>query len=200
MSNNGKLDELPANSTIGTGSLRRAAQLLAYRRELRAQPIRGNVDTRLRKVSSGKVSGIIVAAAGMIRLGLADMITEYLSPEIFLPAVGQGALGIEIREGDNEMAALTSALNHEPAWRSVSAERAFLHAVDGGCHTPVAALGTMKGNTLTLQGMVATTDGSQILQASEEGDSQAPEQVGIRLAQKMLEMGASELITEVRVQ
>ena len=194
VSNRGKLDELPVNSTIGTCSPRRTAQLLAYRHDLKVQPIRGNIDTRLQKVSSGEVSGIILAAAGMIRLGLNDMITQYLPLELFLPAAGQAALGIESREKDKEIAALVSSLNHEPTWRSVSAERTFLYTLGAGCHTPVAALGTTAGNTIRLQGMVASSNGTRILHDTEEGST--PEGVGSQLAKRMLGMGASELIME----
>jgi hydroxymethylbilane synthase len=196
VSNSGNLAELPANSTIGTGSPRRTAQLLAYRHDLKVQPIRGNIETRLRKVSSGEVSGVVIAAAGMIRLGLNDMITEYLPLEFFLPTVGQAALGIESRGGDIETAVLVSSLNHEPTWRSVSAERAFLHTLGGGCHTPVAALATADGDAVKLQGMVASSDGSGVLRDAEEGSR--PEEVGKRLAERMLEMGAAELIIKAR--
>ena len=195
----GKLAELAPGSKIGTGSPRRAAQLLAYRPDLKVIGVRGNVDTRLNKVSSGELDGVIIAAAAVIRLGQESRITEYLPLESFLPAVGQGALGIEIRAEDEEMKELVYPLNHEPTQQSVVAERAFLQALGVGCRTPVAALGTMNGNTLTLHGMVATTNGSRVLQATEEGDSQAPEQVGNRLAQRMVDMGALQLITEVGV-
>jgi hydroxymethylbilane synthase len=197
VSRSGKLTELAPGSTIGTGGLRRAAQLLAYRPDLKVIGVRGNVDTRLEKVSCGELDGIIIAAAGVIRLGQESRITEYLPLESFLPAVGQGALGIEVRAEDKEMTELVHPVNHKPTWQSVVAERAFLNALGVGCRAPVAALGTMNGNTLTLQGMVATTDGSKILRATEEGDSLAPEQIGNRLAQRMVNMGALQLITEV---
>lgn len=199
VTNGKKLSELAAGSTIGTGGLRRAAQLLSYRPDLKVIGVRGNVDTRLKKVTSGKLDGIIIAAAAMIRLGEESKITEYLSLESFLPAVGQGALGMEIRDKDLEMAELVSAVDHKPTWQCVTAERAFLNALEVGCRAPVGALATVNGNTLTLQGMVATMDGSKILKATDEGDTLAPEQVGKRLAQKMVEMGALKLIAEVGV-
>lgn len=197
VSRGGKLAELAPGSTIGTGGLRRAAQLLAYRPDLKVIGVRGNVDTRLEKVNRGELDGIIIAAAGVIRLGQESRITEYLPLESFLPAVGQGALGIEVRAEDKEMTELVHPVNHELTWQSAVAERAFLNALGVGCRAPVAALGTMNGNTLTLQGMVATTDGSKILRATEEGDSLAPEQIGKRLAQRMVNIGALQLITEV---
>ena len=198
VSNGAKLAELPTKATLGTSSLRRTAQLLAYRPDLKVQPVRGNIDTRLQKVSSGEVSGVVLAVAGMIRLGLTEVITEYLPLEQFLPAVGQAALAIEIRDGDSEMARLVAALNHEPTWRSVIAERNFLHTLGGGCSTPIAALGTATGNIIRLQGMVASQNGSKMLRNTEEGTN--PEDVGSQLAGRMLKMGAAELIRESGVE
>lgn len=194
----GKLAELVSGSKIGTGSLRRAVQLLAYRSDLEMCNIRGNIDTRLRKVSKGELDGIIVAAAALIRLGWQDKVTEYLPVEHFMPAVGQGALGIETRSEDKEIAALVSCINHEPTWQSTIAERTFLQALGGGCRTPIAALGTVSDNILKLEGMVAGADGDHILRCSEEGDALDPEKVGACLAQKMMEMGALHYITEAR--
>lgn len=193
-----KLNELAPNSVIGTSSPRRTAQLLARRSDLKVEGIRGNIDTRLRKVSTGEVDGIIVSAVAMIRLGWEDRITEYLPVEYFLPQPGQGALGIEIRTEDSEMLTLVQPLHHEPTWQSVTAERAFVQAMGGGCRTPIAALGAVNGNALRLQGMAASSDG--ILYASEEGDVLAPEQVARRLAQRLVEMGALRTAAEEREQ
>ena len=192
------LAELAPGSRIGTGSLRRAAQITSYRPDLEVCSLRGNVDTRLRKVSGGEVDGVILAAAALLRLGREAEITEYLPLEHFLPAVGQGTLAIEGRLGDNELARLVSPINHLPTWQGITAERAFLGALGGGCRAPIAALGTISGNSLKLQGMVADASGKKLLCASEEGDTMTPEKVGRRLAQKLLEMGASEFITEVK--
>ncbi len=194
----GRLDELPHGARIGTSSLRRTIQLMSYRPDLQVRPIRGNIDTRLRKVSRGDFDGVIVAAAAMLRLGWQDKITEYLPLEHFLPAAGQGALVIESRLDDKEMADLVSPLNHLPTWQSITAERAFLHAMGGGCRTPMATLGTVNSSTLKLEGMIASPRGEGRLRASEEGNAMLPEEVGKKLAQKMLGMGASELIAEVR--
>lgn len=193
-----RLSELTSGSTIGTGSLRRTIQLRGCRPDLLARPIRGNVDTRLRKVASGEFDGVIVAAAAMLRLGWKDKITEYLPLEYFLPAVGQGALAVEARLGDEDIARLVSPLNHLPTRQSVAAERAFLHAVGGGCRAPVAALGTVSGNKLRLEGMVASISGQKILRALEEGSATSAEEIGVRLAEKMQGMGASEIIAEAR--
>ncbi len=193
-----KLNELAPGSRVGTGSLRRAVQLSQVRPDLEVSSIRGNVDTRVRKVSTGKVDGVIVAAAAMLRLGWEDRITEYLPLEYFLPAVGQGALVVEARLDDKEVADLVAPINHLPTWQSVMAERAFLRAMGGGCRAPIAALGVVNGSTLKLEGMVASPDNRRMLRASEEGSTMSPEEVGVRLAKKMLAMGVSEFIAEVR--
>lgn len=195
-----RLAELAPGSRIGTDSIRRTIQLAAYRADLEVCRIRGNVDTRLRKVSSGELDGVILAATAMLRLGWVDRITEYLPLEYFLPPAGQGALGIEIRANDKETGKLVSPLNHQPTWQSVVAERTFLSALGGGCRAPIATLGTINGDTLKLTGMVSDASGQKILRASGEGNVTAPEQLGIRLAHKMLKMGASKFIAEVRTQ
>ena len=191
-----KLDELSPGSSIGTGSLRRAVQLAQYRPHLKVSSIRGNVDTRLRKVASGEVDGVIVAVAGMLRLGWENRITEYLPLEYFLPAVGQAALAVEARLDDEELAELVSPINHLSTWQSITAERAFLSVLGGGCRAPIAALGTVNDDTLRLEGMVASTSGKKIIRASEEGSALAAKEVGRRLAQKMLAMGADDIMAE----
>lgn len=188
------LMELPSGATIGTGSQRRAIQLRTCRPDLQVCQIRGNVDTRLKKTCSGEFDGVILAAAALLRLDWQDKITEYLSLESFLPAVGQGALGIEIRADDIEMARLVSPLNHEPTWQSVLAERAFLRHLGGGCRAPIAALGVVTGDILEIRGMVASVDGNRILQDREKGPATAPEQVGKLLAERMLQNGADQFI------
>lgn len=193
------LAELAPGSRIGTGSLRRAVQITACRPDLEICSIRGNVDTRLRKVSSGELDGVILAAAAMLRLGCEDRISEYLPLEQFLPAVGQGAVAIEIRLDDEEIAQLISPIKHLPTWQSITAERAFLDALGGGCRAPIAALATVNGAALKLDGMVADISGQKIICASEEAGDTSPEELGVRLAQKILEMGAADFIAEVTV-
>ena len=193
-----KLSELSPGSRIGTGSLRRAVQLAQYRSDLEVCSIRGNVDTRLGKVSSGEVDGVILAAAAILRLGWENRITEYLPVAHFLPAVGQAALAIEARLDDKELAELVSPINHLSTWQSIAAERAFLSALGGGCRAPIAALGTVNGNTLKLEGMVADASGKKVIHIFEEGNTVAAEQVGMQLAQKMLAIGAAELMADVR--
>lgn len=190
------LSELPEGVRVGTGSQRRAVQLKAFRNDIQICPLRGNVDTRLNKLRAGELEGIIVAAAAMIRMGWQDKITEFLPVEFFLPAVGQGAIAVEIRALDEELAAMLSVVNDEPTWQSVHAERAFLSALGGGCRAPIAALGTVNGGTLRLEGMVASIDGNRVLQASESGSPAKPEQVGRLLAENLQALGAQEFIAE----
>jgi len=191
-----KLAELAPGSRIGTGSLRRAVQLGLCRPDLEACNIRGNVDTRLRKVADGEFAGVILAAAAMHRLGWEEKISEYLPLDYFLPAVGQGALAIEARSDDKELAETVALLNHRPTWQSVTAERAFLSALGGGCRAPIAALGTVNGSTLKLDGMVAEVRGRKVLRSSEEGSAATPGKLGEKLAQKLLAMGAAEFTAE----
>lgn len=193
-----RLGELKPGSLIGTGSLRRTAQLKNLRGDLQVVSIRGNVDSRLRKVNSGELQGVMVAAAAMIRLGWDDRITEYLPLESFLPAVGQGALAVEARKGDRVIEEYVTVLNHLPTWQAVSAERAFLHAVEGGCRAPVAALATIDGQILKISAMVADKAGTKIIKKSLEGDSRQAHSQGVKLAQIMLDAGAAALIDEIR--
>jgi len=193
-----RLNELAAGSRIGTGSPRRSVQLMGYRPDLQVRPIRGNIDTRLGKVENGEFDGVIVAAAAMLRLGLKEKISEYLPLEHFLPAVGQGALAIEARLDDGNIANIVSPLNHITSWQAVTTERAFLHALGGGCRAPVAALGTVNGNRLRLEGMVASTGGQKILRAAEEGSAESAAEIGAKLAEKMFALGAVAIIAEAR--
>jgi len=191
-----KLHELAPGARIGTGSLRRAIQVSACRPDLETRGIRGNVDTRIRKVNEGEFDGVVLAAAAMKRLGWEDLITEYLPVESFLSAVGQGALGIETRRDDPKVADIVATLDHQPTRLSVTAERAFLEALGGGCRAPIAALGTAKGKVLKLEGMVAGVRTKRILRRTAEGSNMAPEELGKSLAQELLEAGSGELIAE----
>jgi hydroxymethylbilane synthase len=156
------------------------------------------VDTRLRKVADGEFAGVILAAAAMQRLGWEEKISEYLPLDYFLPAVGQGALAIEARSDDKELAETAALLNHRPTWQNVTAERAFLSALGGGCRAPIAALGTVNGSTLKLEGMVAEVRGKKVLRSSEEGSATTPQKLGEKLAQKLLAMGAAEFMAEAK--
>ena len=188
------LSQLPLGASIGTSSLRRATQVKAFRPDLDVRDIRGNIDTRLRKLSNGQFDGIILAAAGLIRLGWEDQITEYLPMDICLPAVGQGALAIEVREGDEEIKQLVSFLNHELTRQTIAAEQAFLHFLGGGCHTPIAAFGQIDSRVLELEGMVSTPDGGKLLRAKIKGSAELPEETGILLGEKLVALGAREIL------
>lgn len=190
----GGLGQLPIGARVGTGSPRRAIQILSQRPDIEVCPLRGNIDTRLRKVASGDMQGVVLAAAALLRLGLEDRIAEYLPPGVCVPAVGQGALAIQVRADDTRMLSLASSVNHEPTWRGVTAERAFLSSLGGGCREPIAALGTASDGAIHLQGMVASSGGGRILRAEISGSDSEPEEIGDQLASKMLEMGAASLI------
>jgi hydroxymethylbilane synthase len=157
-----RLEELSLGSSVGTSSLRRQAQLQAWRADLKVVPLRGNVDTRLRKCKEGQVDAIVLARAGLKRLGLLDSVTETLDIDRSLPAVGQGALAVEQRSGDSRVSALLAPLNHEPTARAVAAERGVMQAVGGDCKTPVAALAVRENGNLWLRGMLAEPDCSRV--------------------------------------
>jgi hydroxymethylbilane synthase len=190
------LAQLPPGARIGTGSQRRAVELQAFRPDLKICPLRGNVDTRVNKVRSGELDGIIVAAAALERMGWRDKATEYLPIEIFMPAACQGALGVEVRAGDGA-AATVALVNDEASWQTTTAERAFLRTLGGGCRSAIAAIARVEDyDTLHIEGMVAGTLSRKVIRAKLSGLSQMPEQLGERLAQKMLDMGAGKLIEE----
>jgi hydroxymethylbilane synthase len=191
------LSKLAPGSRIGTGSQRRAVQLLAQRRDVAVVDMRGNIDTRLRKCSSGEVDGVMMAAAAVVRMKLDNRVTEYLSPDTFIPAVGQGALGIEVRAEDSAIIELVAPLKHESSWMEVTAERSFLKALGGGCREPIAALGVVKGESLRIRGMVAGSATGEVMHADVEGDASQAEHLGVLLAQKMVDLGAERLIGRI---
>jgi len=190
------LDDLPKDAVVGTGSARRRAQLLAYRNDLVTQDVRGNVDTRLRKLKSGDYDALIVAAAALIRLRRTSAINQYLPPALMLPAVGQGALAVEVRESDEEVRGLVRPLSHLPTEEAVRAERAFLSALGGGCAVPIAAHAAVADGRLNLQGMVADLDGRKVIRESLSGSPLQAEDIGRRLADRILSQGAAEILRE----
>lgn len=192
------LEELSEGAVVGTGSLRRRAQLLHSRPDLIISDVRGNIDTRLRKMESGMFDAIVVAAAGLIRMGWSDRITMRIPADVCLPAVGQGAVGVEIREGDEEMAELAGAINHSKTFASISAERALLKKLEGGCQVPIGALGTVGESELKLTAAVANLDGSKLVRGSISGSPERAEEIGIALAERLLEQGAGEILEEIR--
>lgn len=189
------LATLPINASVGTSSLRRAAQILSLRSDVHIQSLRGNVDTRLRKALDGQYDAIILAGAGLIRLGLAGHVTEWLPLEVMLPAPGQGALAVQCRADDKETLALFFKLEDESTRKAVTAERAFLSGLGGGCAVPVAAYATVKGQTprvITLTGLVISEDGKKVVKIAGEGTD--PLQLGNDLAQRAIAQGAAEIL------
>lgn len=191
------LTSLPAGSVIGTSSLRRLCQLRFLRPDLNIQPLRGNVDTRLKYLDEGKFSAIILAVAGLQRLGLQQRITEYLSPPLFLPAVGQGALGIECRINDRETCELIKILNDEESQLCVNAERALNAHLEGGCQVPIAAYARLENNLLHLQGMVGSLDGQTILRTEITGPISEAKDIGIQAAEQLIKQGAKKILAPI---
>ena len=187
------LADLPVGAVVGTSSPRRKAQVLAARPDVTAVPLRGNVDTRLRKLDDGEYDAIVLAAAGLERLGLAARITERLDPLLFLPSPGQGALAVQIRSEDEPTRALFAPLNDHASAHAVRAEVACAAALDGGCSSPFGALATVLGETLSLRAAVLSPDGRQQVARSAEGPIGEPEALGARLAEHLLRDGAKEL-------
>lgn len=188
---------LPEGATVGTSSLRRACQLLSIRPDLKISQLRGNLDTRLRKLDEGLFDAIILAAAGVKRLGWAGRITEIISTEISLPAIGQGAIGIECRKGDEFMNGLISPLNHPETSICVRAERAFLRRLEGGCQVPIAAYAQLSQARLIMDGLVGSVTGDRIIRGHIEGELDDAESLGVSLAEDILSRGAKEILDEV---
>jgi hydroxymethylbilane synthase len=196
--NHRPFSELSSGSYIGTSSLRRSAQIRHLRPDIKIRPLRGNLDTRLRKMETENLESIVLAAAGVKRLNLEDRITEYLDLEIMLPAVGQGALCIEIRENDPRIEPLVKALNHAATRAIVLGERAFLNRLGGSCQVPIAGHGNIKENTYTLIGLVAEIDGSQIVKKRLSGPADKTETVGTTLAEQLLSMGVDKILEKLQ--
>lgn len=188
------LDHLPIEATLGTSSLRRQAQVLSLRPDLKITFLRGNVETRLRKMMEGEYDAIILASAGIKRLGLSAPYEMELCPPKFLPAVGQGALGIEIREDDTKIAEYISFLNHEETRICVEAERAFLATLDGGCQVPIAGIAIKDGDNLRLEGLVAEPNASQIIRKTLHGTVENRIELAQKLAHELLNAGAKEIL------
>jgi hydroxymethylbilane synthase len=192
------LADLPPGAIIGTSSLRRAAQLRHARPDLVIQALRGNLDTRLRKLDTEALAAIVLAAAGVRRLGFQARISQVLDESLMLPAVGQGALCIEIRKKDTDTARLVAKLDHGPTRISVTAERAFLHHLEGGCQVPIAGHAKIDGQRLTLAGLVAEPDGSRVLRETVSGPAQEPEKLGLQLAERLLTLGAGGILEKLK--
>jgi hydroxymethylbilane synthase len=191
-------NELAGGSVIGTSSLRRSAQLHYARPDMVTQPIRGNLDTRLKKLESENFDALVLAAAGVKRLNLEHKITEYLDPELMLPAIGQGALCIEIRKDDSIVGSLVASLDHAATRAAVTAERAFLKRLEGGCQVPIAGHGRISENQFTLTGLVAEVDGTRVIKGEKSGPLNASTSIGIELAEELLAKGADKILEKFK--
>ena len=189
-----EITALPKNSIVGTSSLRRQSQLKRICPNIVLKDLRGNVETRLRKLDDGEFDAIVLAAAGMIRLDLSERIAQFVSESILLPAIGQGAIGIECRADDLATQKLITPLNHEETFLCVLAERAFSRRLQGGCQLPIAACASIKDREIILKGLVARLDGSEIIQSDRRGDVSDCENIGISLADLLLERGADVIL------
>lgn len=194
------LHALPRGARVGTSSLRRRAQLLRLRPDLTIENLRGNVDTRLRKLQEGEYDAIILAAAGLTRLGKGSAITSLIPAEEMIPAVGQGVLAIEIRENDEPLQDLLAPLNHEPTALAVAAERAFLTEVEGGCQVPMAAHAVLRGGRLRMDAMIASLDGRTVFADSLESAATGADarSMGVQIARSLLGMGGADILKSIK--
>jgi len=191
------IESLPQGAKVGTSSLRRICQLLSIRPDLNITHLRGNVDTRIRKLDEGEFDAIILATAGVKRLGHEDRITEKIPTDISLPAIGQGAVGIECRVDDEFTNSILKALDHYETSVCVRAERAFLKKLEGGCQVPIAAYAQLKNGEIVMEGLVGSIDGTTLLKESLTGKPEDAEKLGTTLAEKLLSKGAKEILDEV---
>ncbi len=190
--------DLPDGARIGTGSFRRVAQLKTHNPSWRFEDLRGNLDTRLSKLEHQDFDAIVLAAAGLIRLGLEERITSRIPMGVCLPAVGQGAVAIEVRTSDSGLREVLTRLNHDATRAAVLAERAFLRTLQGGCQAPIGAHAILFGDQIQLQGVVAAADGSKVIRRVMEGPMAKPEELGTALAQELLDLGAKDLLAASR--
>jgi len=191
-----RISDLPQGAVVGTSSLRRKCQLKAWRGDLNIKDLRGNVGTRLKKLDDGEYDAIILAAAGVMRLGLEDRISEVISTDIILPAIGQGAIGIQMRNEDNDVLEMISSLNDETTKQQVETERVVSRRLCGGCQLTIAAHAEIDQGTIKIRGMGGRIDGSEIIQDSVNGSLKEREALGLQLAETLLEKGADEILKE----
>ena len=192
-----KIEGLARGARIGTGSLRRGMQLRTLMPDIKVVPIRGNIDTRIRKIVTENLDGIIIAAAGMKRMGRAAEISQYIPLEVMMPSVGQGVLGIELREDDGKTRDLISPLNHSDTVVEISAERAFLRRLGGGCQVPIAGIARKQGGTLVIKGLVGSVDGRVMIMDEIRGHSRDWKDMGDTLAENILSRGGQAVMDEV---
>ena len=193
----GSVHELPQGATVGTSSLRRKSQLSALRPDLQIEDLRGNLDTRLRKLDEGLYEAIILAAAGLNRLGMTERATAYFTAEEMLPAVAQGALGIELRRADQELLGILSFLDDSPTRVAVEAERAFLLRLEGGCQVPLACFAEFLGDQLMVTGLVSSVDGKEVIRKTRQGGPAEAAELGRGLAEEILALGGKQILAEV---
>jgi hydroxymethylbilane synthase len=191
-----RISDLPQAAVVGTSSLRRKCQLMAWRGDLVIKDLRGNVGTRLNKLDDGEYDAIILAVAGLIRLGLEDRISEIIPADIILPAIGQGAIGIQMRTGDNDVMEMLASLNHKTTQQRVETERVVSRRLFGGCQLPIAAYSEIGQETVKISGMVGRIDGSEIIKDSVVGHLQERESLGLQLAETLLKNGADVILKE----
>ena len=191
------LEKLQQRACIGTSSLRRQAQLLYHRGDFQIHMLRGNLDTRLKKLHQGTYDAVVLAAAGLRRLGWMDEVTEFLPPDISLPAIGQGALGLEARRDDAFVKRLVAKLEHGPTRIGVNAERAFLARLEGGCQVPIAGHAVIEADRLTLDGLIASVDGQRYVREKISGATTEAEQLGLELAERLLASGGRPILEEI---
>ena len=196
--NNIKLDDLPKGAKIGTGSLRRMSQLLYYRPDLNLVPLRGNLETRLKKLETEGLDAIILAAAGLIRLGWNNCITEIIPPEILLPSMGQGAVGIETRKNDVDNQILLADMDDEQTHYALDAERALVSQLEGGCNVPIGSFATLNGDQITLRGLVASLDGKTMYKKELTDLKTNAVALGRRMGDELIEMGADRIMQEIK--
>jgi hydroxymethylbilane synthase len=195
--NGATLANLRSGARVGTGSLRRQAQLLHLRPDLDIRDLRGNVDTRLRKVESGEYDAVVLAKAGLDRLGAAHRISEILAPEICMPAVGQGAIGVECRAGDNATSEILDKLNHPETRNAIVAERTLLGLLEGGCQVPVGAWARVERDELVMEACVCSVDGKQYVKQRVTGPPDQPRPLGEQMARVLIDSGARNILEEV---
>ena len=195
----GSLSAVPKNGSIATGSLRRRCQLLSYRPDLHIVEIRGNLKTRRTKLEDSEWDGMLLAKAGVTRLGWSDIISEILSPTVILPAVGQGALAIEIRSDDAFLVSAVAPLNHLPTRQATDGERALLRFLEGGCQIPIGTFGRIESGKFLLNAVVGSIDGKKIVRGTISGSPDDAEQLGVALAQELLNKGADDILRDIRM-
>ena len=196
----GGLEDLPRGARVGTSSIRRAAQILSHRRDLRVVPMRGNLDTRLRKLKENAADAIVVARAGLIRLGIAHAAEQIVDVDAIMPAPGQGALAVESRADDEQLNKLLASLTHGPSWVAVEAERIFLAELHGGCQVPVGVFTEVAGGAMRMRAAVCSPDGTEVVRAAASGGTAEHRQVALQLAGKVIAKGGAEILARARRQ